>query len=96
MVITPTKIYEDFRNKILDKHSAVDILISLIENSKNNNIRTESVGFIEKIGYNHDKIFRLFENLLISDSNKEVRIAAATNIVTVCLIPINPAPRLIC
>ncbi len=80
MVITPTKIYEDFKNNILDKHSAVDILISLIENSKNNNIRTESVGFIEKIGYNHDKIFRLFENLLISDSNKEVRIAAANAI----------------
>ena len=80
MLITPTKIYEDFRNNILDKHSAVNILISLIENSNNNIIRTESIGIIDEIGYRHDKIFRLFENLLISDSNKGVRIAAANAI----------------
>ena len=67
MLITPSKIYEDFKNNILDKLSAVNILISLIENSKNNIIRTESIEIIEKIGYKDEKIFNILENLLISD-----------------------------
>ena len=80
MLITPSKIYEDFKNNILDKLSAVNILISLIENSKNNIIRTESIEIIEKIGYKDEKIFNILENLLISDLNTKVRTAAANAI----------------
>ena len=80
MLITPTKIYEDFRNHNLDKQSATDILLSLIENSKNDIIRTESIEIIEKIGYKKEKIFKILENLLISDTIKQVRIAAANAI----------------
>ncbi|TFG22707.1 MAG: hypothetical protein EU529_09665 [Promethearchaeota archaeon] len=79
MEITPQKICEDFRSNRLDKHSAIKQLISLIENSDDEEIREESVYSFQKIGaINEDlSLFEILENLLISDLNEKVRIAAA-------------------
>jgi len=79
MEITPQKICEDFRSNRIDKHSAVKQLISLIENSDDDEIREESVYSFQKIGVKNEDIFlfKFLENLLISDLNEKVRIAAA-------------------
>ena len=46
---TPKKIYKDFQNKNIDKYSAVEILISIIENSDNEDERIECVENLKKI-----------------------------------------------
>lgn len=82
--LDPSRIYEDFSHSLIDKYSAIDKLIVLIENSNNVQIRLNSIRFLEKIGGNFrdnasmkDKVYKLFENLLISDSNDKVRNIAA-------------------
>ncbi len=77
MILTPEKICEEFENNNLDKHTAFDLLISLIENSENENERVKSIESIEKIGIFNGKTFTILENILISDSNGNIRNAAA-------------------
>jgi len=76
MRLTPESIYSDYRNKALDKHSASILLISMIENSKNDVLRIKCIDFIQTIGDPDLEIFKVLENLLISDSNESIRIAA--------------------
>ena len=82
MEISPRQIYKDFSNSNLDKISAVDQLIFIIDNSEKINIRIESIEILERIGLRTDKVFNLLENLLISDSNENVRNLAANVIKT--------------
>lgn len=73
MVLIPKKILEDYKNNNLNKQSAIKSLISLIENSDNDEIRVECLRNFEKIGIDGEKIFKFLENLLISDSSNDVR-----------------------
>lgn len=77
MILTPEKICEEFENNNLDKHTAFDLLISLIENSEDENVRVKSIKSLEKIGILNSKTFTILENVLISDSNGNIRNAAA-------------------
>jgi len=80
MALTPLKIYQDLKNNSLDKKNAAELLITLIENSEKDDVRLESVQLLEKIDIKDDKIFKMLENLLISDSNGIVRTLAANYI----------------
>ncbi len=80
MALTPKKIYEDFKKKDIDKVSAVDLLISLIENAVIVEIRLESIEILQKIEIKNEKVFSILENLLISDSNEEIRSLAANSL----------------
>jgi len=73
MVLIPQKILEEYRNNNLNKHSAVKSLISLIENSDDDEIRVECLRNFEEIGIKGEELFKFLENLLISDSSNEVR-----------------------
>jgi len=73
MPLTPTAIYTDLKNNELDRSSAIEILISLIENAESINTRTESIKILEKISVKDKKVFSVLENLFISDSNEKVR-----------------------
>lgn len=82
--LDPSKIYEDFTQNLIDKSSAIEKLIVLIENSNNVQVRLNSIKFLEKVGEDfkkhatmREKVFTLFENLLISDSNEKIRNIAA-------------------
>ena len=77
MELSPSKIYLDVVNNRLNKNSAVDLLIALIEGSDNSEIRTESLEIVKKINLNNDKVYRLVENCLISDENSILRCVAA-------------------
>lgn len=77
MVLTPKKINEEFENGKINKSVAYDLLISLVENSDNEEIRVESIKNLEKVGLFHDKLFLFLENILVSDSNIRIRKIAA-------------------
>jgi len=76
MASSPRKIYEEFLDKSLDKNSAVLLLISLIENVDDNEVRFDSINILRKIEALDDRVFKLLENLLVSDSNEKIRNAA--------------------
>ena len=76
MELSPKKISEEFCNNNIDKHSAIKLLISLIENSEEDHIRIESLMVVRGIGYYNNNFYKFLENLLISDSNTRIRIIA--------------------
>ena len=79
-MISPKSIYLDYVNDNIDKSSAIDLLMFLAENSDIINTRIESIKAIIQIGFKNEKIFHLLENLLISDSNENIKIIAANGI----------------
>jgi Leucine-rich repeat (LRR) protein len=85
---TPAKIYEEFINENTDKITSINKLITLIENSDNLIIREQSVRYLDKIAGKNLKndvsivdFFKIFENLIISDSNERIRRAALMSLV---------------
>ena len=76
IMLTPREIYSEFQNKIIDKRSASEVLINLVENSQDENLREESINYIKKIGLKNQSIFEFLENLFISDLNEHIRNAA--------------------
>ena len=77
MKLTPKKIYENHLNNRLEKSAAFEQLASLIENSDDVDVRLESIKLLGDLDIISDESFKLLENLLISDTNEDVRIAAA-------------------
>ena len=82
MLLTPNKIYEEFRSKNVDKSITIESLITLIENIDDDNVRKESIDILNKIDVKHKNVFKILENILISDSNENLRYAATKVIKT--------------
>ena len=59
MALTPKKIYEDLKKKEIDKQSAADLLIFLIENADYVETRLESINTLQKIDFKNKKIFSI-------------------------------------
>ena len=78
MELSPEKIYDDIKAGNLDKTSAIESLISIVENSDNDDIRVKSLEILEKIEVNSDLVFKFLENLMISDSSVKIRNTAAS------------------
>ncbi|NVM46596.1 MAG: HEAT repeat domain-containing protein [Candidatus Lokiarchaeota archaeon] len=77
MELNPNTIYKDYINNRLDKFTAIKQLTSIIENYDNDEIREESIKILGKMKLIHENLFILFENLLLSDSNENIRNAGA-------------------
>ncbi|MFX0140499.1 MAG: leucine-rich repeat domain-containing protein [Candidatus Hodarchaeota archaeon] len=77
MVLTPQEIFEELKKNNINKLTAFDLLISLVENSDSENFRIECIRSLEKIGLYHHRLFIFLENLLISDSSGKIRKVAA-------------------
>lgn len=73
---SPKKIYENFLDNNLDKQTAIDLLISIIENSDDDIERIECVVNLKKMGDKNENIYKILENLLLADTNEKVRNAA--------------------
>ena len=73
MPLTPNAIFQDLKNKDLDKQSAIELLIALIDNAENADVRIESLKTLSKIHFDDEKTFRFLEHLLISDLDEDVR-----------------------
>ena len=77
MILNPNKIYQQYLNNELDHQSTVSTLLSIAENSKLDQYRSKAIEIIKKLNISDLKIFLFLENLMISDSSEDVRIAAA-------------------
>jgi hypothetical protein len=75
--LKPHQIIEQVKDGSLSKSDAAEILISLIEGSEDSKIRAESIIGLDKIAFKTEQIFKIIENILISDNNPFVRNAAA-------------------
>ena len=75
MVFTPSKIYEQFANNLLDKRTTIDLLTTFIDDSDEESLRISALMYFEKLGLN-DSFFEKLEQLLISDSNQMIRLYA--------------------
>ncbi|MHA2035224.1 MAG: leucine-rich repeat domain-containing protein [Promethearchaeota archaeon] len=73
MPLTPNAIFQDLINKDLDKHSAIELLLALVDNAENADTRIESLKILNKIQIDDENTFRSLEHLLISDLNDDVR-----------------------
>ena len=76
MSLKPQSILKDFNLRKIDKETAIKALITLIYNSENDTIRENSIKILGKLGYNTSPLFKIFEDLLVSDLNENIRISA--------------------
>lgn len=77
MTITPEIIYEKIRNNNISKPDAISQLNVLIENVDDEDTRRDSINVFNKIDCKSQEMFGILENLLISDSNVNIRNIAA-------------------
>ena len=75
--MNPEKIYQKFRSKLIEDSEAIELLISFLESSEDLNLRIRSLEILSKISLGDLRIFKLLENLLISDENEMIRSIAA-------------------
>ncbi len=76
MQFVAKNIFEAFKAKLMDKNVASEQLIYLINNSENDDIREECIEYLEKIGLKSKNVFEILENLLVSESNINIKSAA--------------------
>jgi len=76
MPSTPKAIYKDYKRKELDKDSAIDLLLILIENVENIETRIESIKILSKFHTSDEKTYKFLEHLLVSDLNEDIRVLA--------------------
>lgn len=76
----PLDICKKVASKQLTKNTAIQILISLIEESESERIRAESIIAFSKLAIYNQKIFKILENCLVSDNSSLVRMVAVRSI----------------
>ena len=77
MFYTPREIYEKFRHKIINKKETIKLLLSQLENIEDDELRKDAVEILYEFDLKHTKVFKILENILISDENEYLRCAAA-------------------
>ena len=77
MTLSPKRVYEEYIENSVNKITAIDSLISIIENCEDELIRIEAVETLDKIGAKTKKIFEFLENLMVSDGSCKIRAQAA-------------------
>ncbi|MFW9937938.1 MAG: hypothetical protein ACFFD5_09830 [Candidatus Thorarchaeota archaeon] len=83
--LVPYEIFNNYKKGVLDKETTVKYLKSYAEDGKSENLRVEAVDLLGKICLESDTSFKFLENLLISDSNGDVRSLVAKIIIFNCL-----------
>lgn len=79
--ITAEKIYHEVLNKDISNTAAIEILISLFEESNNNKIRMKSLEVLAEISHKTKRTFKILENILLSDEIPSIRARAASIII---------------
>ena len=81
--MNPTTIYENFLEWSIDKFTAIQLLFIILENTLEDDIRVNCLKILGKIRVKDRASFKELENLLVSDSNENVRRAACNVIVDI-------------
>ena len=77
MTVKPSKIYHDIQKGVINKFNAADLLEDIIENVDDDELRKECLLILNKLEFKNKKLFKILENLLISDLNEDIRYTAA-------------------
>ena len=77
MKLIAEKIYQKLKNSEIDRNSAINLLIHVLENSEKVEQRLECLKIIELINESNEELFNMLENILISDSNAKIKINTA-------------------
>ena len=77
MNLSPEIIFQNYKNKEIDKETSINYLISIVDNSNDEKLRLKSLKFLRKINNFDNKLYNFIENLFISDSNVYIRYFAA-------------------
>ncbi|MFX1236154.1 MAG: HEAT repeat domain-containing protein [Promethearchaeota archaeon] len=76
---SPLEIYERFRSDQIDAKKAVQMLLFLIENSESQDVRKDCVNYLGKVTMGEkEEVVAILVNLMLSDYDNSVRLAAAT------------------
>lgn len=70
---SPHNIFIKFQEGNLSKKLACEFFYNLIQNSKSEMERLESLQLLEKLEFNKNKMYKLLENLLVSESSNSIR-----------------------
>jgi len=77
MGLKPYQIYENFKKNIVNKNETINLLVSILENFEDSTIRKESLEILNKLDVNDKFVFRVLENILVSDLDENLRSTAA-------------------
>ncbi|MFX1441979.1 MAG: HEAT repeat domain-containing protein [Promethearchaeota archaeon] len=76
LTLTPENVCHKVVNNQLTKVAATGLLISLLERSNDDETRAKCIDAFSKLGLKMQKIFRIIENCVLSDTSALVRRAA--------------------
>ncbi len=76
LALTPEDVCYKVANNQLPKIAAMELLISILEESDGDEIRAKCIDAFSKLGLKTQKIYRIIENCLVSDKSALVRRAA--------------------
>ena len=79
--LNPDKVYNDYVIKRKNKTETIGLLITLLEGTDDADIIINVLNIFDKLEVRSKQLFKILENLLISDENPLVRSAAARIIV---------------
>ena len=74
--ITPSKLYELYKEKKINKNEFVDRIITIYEFSDSEKTRIECLKTINSVNIRNEKIIKFLEEIVISDPDIEVRLNA--------------------
>ena len=75
MIFTPSKIFEQYLQNLLDKRTTTELLTAIIENSDEESLRVSALKYLSKLGLNNS-FFEILEQTIISDSNQTIKLFA--------------------
>jgi len=73
MVSSPEQIWDKFNNKKISQTIALEMLKTLIEKSVDEGVRIKAIKILDKLNLTSDYVFKLLENLLLSDESRVIR-----------------------
>ncbi len=73
MSLTPEIISERTVKGDISSERCIELLTTLIDNSEDDSLRLQSLSTLHKLKLKNKQIYRLLENLLISDENEDIR-----------------------
>jgi len=75
--LSPEKIYNDLITHRIKKNDAIELFTLIIEESNDISAITSTIKIISSLSFKSKRLFKLLENLLISDEEVNVRSSAA-------------------
>jgi len=76
--VSPTKLYELYKEKKINKSEFIDRIITIYEFSDSEKIRIECLRTIDSVNIRNERIFKFLEEIIISEPDIEVRLKATS------------------